>query len=124
VNGVEAVHLPQGILDFRCRPLEGGGVVHDRAKAGRGGLHRPDEILGARLRGEVSRDTEGTVPPEDFDPLGLPMEVSNDRTLVVEHAPGQVEADTPACAGDQDGVGDRRGRVHGVLLEGPDGRRG
>jgi 2-amino-4-hydroxy-6-hydroxymethyldihydropteridine diphosphokinase len=119
VNGVEAVHLPQGVLDLRCRPLEGGGVVHDRAKAGRGGLHRPYEIFGARLRRKVGRDTKGAATPEGLDPLGLGVEVGDDRILPVEHALGQVEADATTRAGDQDGIGDRRGRGHGVLLEDP-----
>jgi 2-amino-4-hydroxy-6-hydroxymethyldihydropteridine diphosphokinase len=122
VNGVEAVHLPQGILDLRCRPLEGGGIMDDRAKAGYGSLHHPDEILGAHLRRKVGRDTQGTAAPEGLDPPGFGMEMGDDRALPVEHALGQVEADAPARAGDQDGIGDRRGRVHGVLLEGPDGR--
>jgi hypothetical protein len=30
-----------------------------------------------------------------------------------------VEADATTRAGDQDGIGDRRGRGHGVLLEDP-----
>jgi hypothetical protein len=81
------------------------------------------QILGARLRRKVGRDTQGTAAPKDLDLLGLGMKVGDDRTLLVDHTPGQVKADTPACTGDQNGIGNRFGRAHRLLPDGSDQQR-